>query len=235
MASLPFLTQMKLKLRGTFTENRGDSSSLSSDFNLYDTKPMEILQSFSQETLVDLKKMLLKWKLHMNFSLTENLKTWNRYHQKTNSPCRCYTGKTFCFSWSRQSMWCAASDAHHVWECFTSKTSVLRWSLYTHRVKHEIRARRVPGEMDRQSSCPSSDRKLWKRERDGELCGNKALIWWRLAVLLQFPDNAHNEATPANLQSVEPLFNQKAAFLRHTHCIFLNSIKSAGLSPCEAE
>lgn len=68
------------------------------------------------------------------------------------------------------------------------------------------------------------------------------LIWCRLTGLLQFTDNNHNEATPANPHTAATLFNQKAVFLRH-FCAFLfffffkavSSKKSTGLSPCEAE
>lgn len=38
-------------------------------------------------------------------------------------------------------------------------------------------------------------------------------------VLLLFTDNNHNEATPANPHTEAPLFNQKAAFLRHFYTL----------------
>lgn len=60
---------------------------------------------------------------------------------------------------------------------------------------------------------------LWEKEkeRDGELLRRRGvnLMQTHSAAAVRWYNN-HNEATPANLHSAEPLFNQKAVFLRHT-------------------
>lgn len=109
---------------------------------------------------------------------------------------------------------------------------------YTH-VQHMTHAHRVTKRTEKQSSWRSHDVQLsssstkklivwrlpWserkKKKEMASFCVDEALIWCRLRVLLQFADNNHNEATPANLHSAELLFNQKAAYLRHTLLVFL--------------
>lgn len=119
-------------------------------------------------------------------------------------------------------MWCATSDAHRVrserWPHLRNLSSTLKiGEISAHVETHKTHGTCTPShEKHRQPGQLSSSWRptlqtancltvstLWENDRDGELCINEVLIWCRLAVLLQFTDNNHNEATPANLHSVE--------------------------------
>lgn len=118
-------------------------------------------------------------------------------------------------------MWCATSDALRV---RSERTPHLRnlspplkfMETQTHTETHMSARHARKGNRRRCRSQEKANNPIARCERNrrrrGELCDT--VIWCRLAELLQFADNNHNEATPANPYTSAPLFNQKAAFLR---------------------